>query len=55
VALLLSRNGAGTDIPLGTPVSGRGSVSLHGVVGMFVNTVVLGLPTWPATPPSPSW
>ncbi|HEX4251043.1 MAG TPA: condensation domain-containing protein, partial [Pseudonocardia sp.] len=41
VALLLSRNGAGTDIPLGTPVSGRGSVSLHGVVGMFVNTVVL--------------
>ena len=41
VALLLSRNGAGSDIPVGTPVSGRGSVSLHGVVGMFVNSVVL--------------
>ncbi|WP_433887488.1 amino acid adenylation domain-containing protein [Streptomyces sp. CA-111067] len=41
VALLLSRNGAGTDVPLGTPVSGRGSAELAGVIGLFVNTVVL--------------
>ncbi|WP_028936965.1 non-ribosomal peptide synthetase [Pseudonocardia spinosispora] len=41
VGLLLARNGAGTDIPVGTPVAGRGSSSLHGLVGMFVNSVVL--------------
>ena len=41
VALLLHRNGAGVDLPLGTPVTGRGTVELDGVVGMFVNSVVL--------------
>lgn len=53
LAAVLTRLGAGTDIPIGTPISSRSEPVLDAVVGLFVNTLVLrsdtsGSPTWRA-------
>ncbi|MFH7598153.1 condensation domain-containing protein, partial [Streptomyces racemochromogenes] len=51
IAALLTRLGAGTDIPIGTATSGRSDELLDGLIGCFNNTVCLrtdtsGAPTF---------
>ena len=52
-ALLLSRHGHNNDIVMGTPVANRRHADLDGLIGFFVNTLLLRLDCDGGTPDQP--